>query len=228
VTVSNSKRGNNRLQLVGKKFGRLTVVENVGSDKKWQQHWKCTCDCGTEIVVIGGSLTSGNTKSCGCVGREKRLKHGLFSGCKKGKKWPPEVRTYYKMRVRCLDPKYPQYKDYGGRGIKVCDRWLGEGGLHRFLEDMGNKPSKNHSLDRINNEGNYEPSNCRWATRLVQNRNSRHNVNVEFEGRTMCINAWAEYFGVVKTTFQGWRRKWGIEEALKRGKAAKEKSDQIR
>lgn len=144
-------------------------------------------------------------------------RHGYATGLKTGNKISPTYRVWLKMRERCISPNAVGYKDYGGRGIKICERWLGKDGFSSFLLDMGERPSHKHSLDRINNEGNYEANNCRWATRTEQNRNSRNNINITYDGFTMCITAWAEYFGIRKGTFESSIRRNDIATAFQRG-----------
>lgn len=123
-----------------------------------------------------------------------------------------ENHTWQQMRRRCQNPTHPRYADYGGRGIGVCERWAS---FENFLADMGRRPSPTHTLDRINNDGNYEPSNCRWATKREQTLNSRHARMIEFNGRTQCMTDWAAEIGLKTTTL--WQRLnlgWPVERAL--------------
>jgi len=141
-----------------KKFGKLTTIEYLGKSK-----WKCLCDCGNFTEVHSQSLRTGNTKSCGCLKIEKATKHGYVG--------TPIYRCYNSMKNRCYNINNPSYSDYGGRGIKVCERW--KDSFNNFLVDMGERPSKDYSIDRIDNDGNYEPNNCKWSTAKEQNRNNR-------------------------------------------------------
>ncbi|HJY92490.1 MAG TPA: hypothetical protein VJ255_19550 [Candidatus Acidoferrum sp.] len=139
------------------RFGRLTVVRFSHTQTK-NKRFLCRCDCGVEIIVIGNNLTRGHSTSCGCFQREGKaqVRHGHAP--KAG-----ITQTYLswaKMKQRCLNPKQVQFKWYGGRGITVCERWLI---FDNFLADMGERPSRKHTINRINNDGNYEPSNCEWS-----------------------------------------------------------------
>lgn len=157
----------NNLDLIGKKFGRLTVIEKVAGKTKKYSYWKCLCDCGDEKVVEKSSLTSGNTKSCGCYRKEvtARLKyrHGLRN--------TSLFERWHSMINRCKNPGCSGYKNYGGRGIFVCEEWKR---FENFYEwSMNNGYSHELQIDRINNDGNYEPSNCRWVTRSENCKNRR-------------------------------------------------------
>ena len=156
--------------LIGLKFGRWTLIEFAGYAKNYVAKWKCRCDCGNEAVVQLSNLKSGNSKSCGCLSKEmagaRVYKHGYAS------KNTKEYAAWLSMKTRCYNPNYQHFKDYGGRGIKICERWLNS--FENFLADIGKAPDELHSLDRyINNDGNYEPGNVRWATSSEQIQNRR-------------------------------------------------------
>lgn len=173
--------------LIGRTFGRLTVVGDFMKGRK--HHCECVCSCGKKTdKPVSGALLSGNTKSCGCLQKErlsKGWKHTLSpAGLKRqmdrvkagsrrthGMTKTPEYKVWEGIKTRCYNPNFKQFNDYGGRGIKVCDRWLNS--FENFFEDMGEKPI-GLSIDRFpNNDGNYEPRNCRWATAKQQRHNRR-------------------------------------------------------
>ena len=154
------------VNLTGEVYGRWTVESYAV--KRGEKHcWNCLCECGARKVVRGNNLRNGNSKSCGCLQKAYVTEHRTIHG-KSGK---PEYNSYTHMKSRCYNKKDKNYADYGGRGITVCSRWRNS--AEYFFEDMGDKPSAQHSLDRIDNDGNYEPDNCRWATSLEQSLNQR-------------------------------------------------------
>lgn len=198
------------IDLIGRKFGRLSVIKRVDNNKWGNLCWLCRCSCGQEKIVVGRNLKSGNTQSCGCLQKENRIKHG-HSNSNRGKA-STTYESWHQMIQRCTNPNRSKYKYYGGRGITVCGRWKR---FSNFLVDMGEKPTKNHSIDRKNNDGNYCKSNCRWATTKQQARNTSRNHLVQFNGKTQCIADWSEETGIQYNTIRlRLKRGWSIQKAL--------------
>lgn len=161
------------LKLKGQQFGRLTVIEQLKSDPKKGRMWLCLCACGKTKEVCSAYLRSGDTKSCGCLEYENQRFGSILHGKAKGTMRAPEYTAWASAKGRCYNPKNKKYPAYGGRGVKMCERWRDDFG--EFYKDMGPRP-KGHTLDRINVDGDYEPTNCRWATWEVQRRNRQKQV----------------------------------------------------
>lgn len=200
--------------LPGEKRGRLTVIRELEPDKRGSRNVRrllFKCDCGKEVNVRLSNFRSGAVASCGCGHR--RYREGVYKSL--------AYRSWDMMKQRCTNPKDPAYHNYGGRGIQVCERWLEFGPFH---EDMGERPSKDHSLDRIDNNGNYEPGNCRWATRSEQNSNRRDNVRLTLDGRTMTATQWAKHAGINPGTFRS-RLRIGhtLQEAINNPRGSRRK-----
>ncbi|HNB01941.1 MAG TPA: hypothetical protein PLK61_09060 [Nitrosomonas sp.] len=166
------------MDLIGQKFNRLIVIEFAGRSKYGASKYKCRCECGNEKIILANSLKSGNTKSCGCLAVETGKIKGKINGLKRRihgqavtSKETKEYKAWQNMKDRCYNVNYKGYKHYGRRGIRVCDKWLNN--FETFFNDVGKAPSSNYSLDRINNDGNYEPGNVKWSTSFEQNQNRR-------------------------------------------------------
>lgn len=181
--------------LAGRRFGLLVAnVLNLARSKYGKTQWDCKCDCGRTLTVLSNSLLSDRALSCGCVGREKTVKRNTTHNKSK----TSEYGIYHAMLKRCYNANTQQYFNYGGRGIKICERWLES--FENFLEDMGERPSVNHSIDRIDNDGDYTPENCRWATYIVQCRNKNNNRLIKYKGAIKTAMEWSEITGVRYTT----------------------------
>lgn len=200
------------IDLTGKTFGRLTVISFSHTARHYNRYWNCICECGVKKCVSAASLSNGNAKSCGCYlveCRYKNIKHGNSRSSGK----TPEYNAWQAMKRRCDGKNTKLFNYYGGRGIYVCERWLHS--FDNFLLDMGEKPSIEHSLDRFpDTDGNYEPSNCRWATDEQQRRNKRNNVWIEFEGVKMILNDWANYFGISRMSLKEMIGRVGKQQAM--------------
>lgn len=179
--------------LIGKKFGRLSVLDDRLRSST-HRFVKCLCDCGKETVQPLHAVVDGRVVSCGCHRNAATVARSLRHGAARRNEVTSEYRIWQQMRKRCENPKAQFYKHYGGRGIKVCERWLT---FENFLADMGPRPSPDHSIDRYPDmDGNYEPGNCRWATDLEQANNRRVTPMVEYQGRTQSIADWARELNV--------------------------------
>jgi hypothetical protein len=178
---------------------------------------RCVCACGHESWVKrlrGGSLATSSCKACANKTGRWNLRHGhAHDG---GATSSLTYKTWNAIKIRCTYPSVAGYENYGGRGIIVCERWLGEHGFENFLADMGERPSKGHSIDRFpNKDGNYEPGNCRWATRKEQQRNRADNTNLTAFGETMTLVEWSERVGIEADTIgRRLERGWDVERAL--------------
>ena len=199
---SENMGGWNFQDLTGQRFSRLTVIERVKSHKLNDKHayWKCLCDCGNYCIVASHHLRSGETKSCGCLNN--------------GKSYTRLYRIWNDMKCRCYRYKETAYKYYGDRGIIVCDEWLND--FQAFYDwAMANGYDDTLTIDRIDVNGNYEPSNCRWVSRKVQMNNTRRNHLITYNGKTQTIAQWAEELNIKQNTLlYRIRRGWSIEKAL--------------
>jgi hypothetical protein len=186
-------------------YGRLTLLYHCGG-----RYWLCECECGTEGEFRIDHLVSGLTQSCGCLNKEQKTSHGHTVNGR-----TPTYESWRAMRDRCELASHPHYQRYGGRGIRVCEQWLGPEGFANFLRDMGERPSGKHSIDRIDNEGHYEPSNCKWSTMVQQHQNRSTNVNLTHNGKTQCLTAWSVETGIRISTLRArLQRGLSVEEVL--------------
>ena len=175
----------------GDKYNKLTAIRFSHRNKWNQQFWLFRCNCGKEKVICVSNVKSENTKSCGCLLKSgNRLKHKMTK--------TKIYNIWSLMKSRCLNKNDQSYKNYGGRGIKICQEWLN---FENFYEDMGDKP-QNKSLDRINNNGNYCKENCRWATRKQQNNNKRDNRLLTHRGKTQNMKQWSEELNINYSTIR--------------------------
>ncbi len=194
---------------VGQRFGRLRVMSLT--KRRSVRAFACLCDCGVEKVVSPYQLRAGGTTSCGCRRREVTSSIMTKHGASKGGVATRAYRIWKAMRTRCGNPKARSYRLYGERGIEVCKRWRA---FETFLADMGN-PEAGMTIERIDNDLGYSPDNCRWASRSQQARNTSRNVNLTLNGRTMCLQDWANELGLNKSSIQGrLKAGWGLVRAL--------------
>lgn len=194
-----------RLELRGQRFGRLMVVQRTRQDSFGAWKWQCRCDCGAVTEVRGAQLTAGRSHACSsCATSLANTTHGMTG--------TPLYRRWRAMVERTGNPQSSDYRNYGGRGIAVCGRWRG---FEAFAEDMGPTFDKRLELDRIDVNGEYSPENCRWATRIEQQRNRRNNHRIEWCGLNLTVEEWGERLGLKPNTITTRiRRGWSIERAL--------------
>lgn len=193
----------------GTTFGKLTVLRRGSNTKQGKQQFVCRCACGKTGTYRWEFLRTGHTNSCGCLQREVLSKNRKTHG----KSDTTEYGIWSQMKTRCLCPTVPGFRDYGGRGIAVCDRW--KKSFSAFLADMGPRPSKLYSLDRINNDGNYEPGNCRWALAQQQQKNKRSSRRLTINGETLTLGEWASRAGErLGTIWARLNRGWAPVDAV--------------
>lgn len=192
------------LDMVGKEFGRLTVLGIAERPK----YLRCLCSCGTEKEIRFDHVKYERISSCGCLAREIKpaLRHGLTD--------TRTHRVWANMLSRCFNPNLEQFKNYGGRGITVCENW--HKSFESFLADMGECPSDDLTIERINNNGHYEPGNCKWATAKEQGSNKRNNHFLAYKGETKTIAEWSRHTGLAESTIKNriFYLGWSIDEAL--------------
>lgn len=194
---------------IGQRFGRLTVLRRGPNSKSGDIRWWCECDCSRACVLVSSNgLVRKGTSSCGCLQREAASKSFTTHGQSK----TPEYRCWMHIRERCENPNSKDYASYGGRGIAVCDRWQT---FELFLEDMGSRPSAAHSIERLDVDGDYHPSNCVWADLSTQARNKTTSIWLEHDGKRLHLVEWARLLGITPGGLRyRLRAGWSVERAL--------------
>lgn len=204
--------GRKLIDLTDRKFGCLTVIESYKTNRKGT-FWQCLCNCGNTTVVNSSALKKGQKRCRKCTSYVTNQIHGMSN-----------TKVYHcweSMKSRCYRQKDKSYSRYGGRGIKICDRWLNS--FENFLEDMG-EPNKNETLDRIDNDGDYTPENCRWADSKTQSNNRRNTTKLTLGEVTHSLSKWSEITGIRADCIRSRLEDgWSIEEALKRPAKARNK-----
>jgi hypothetical protein len=199
--------------ITGQKFGRWVVIKRNGNNAGGTALWLCKCECGNKATVRGTELRYGRSRSCGCLNSDvvsamvtkRNTTHGLSH--------TPIHGIWARMIQRCHNKNSPDYEKYGGRGIAVCKRWRNS--FESFYADMGARPDDDAQIDRINNNGPYSPSNCRWATRSENCSNTRRNHFITYSGKTQTMSQWAREIGITHMTL--WKRinrGWSIKRAV--------------
>jgi hypothetical protein len=206
------------INLTGKIFTRLTVIKRAKNSKGNKARWECKCTCGKTVIVSAASLKSKHesTKSCGCLQKENYKK---FGGVKThGMSNTDEYNSWEHIVQRCTNPNNTSFHNYGARGITICSEWRND--FMAFFNYIGPKPSKNHSVDRINNNSGYKPGNVRWATQTQQANNSRHNRKITVSNVTLTVAEWARFVGINQATLwyrilAGWPKEKAIFSSVK-------------
>lgn len=207
--------------LIGRKFGRLTVVERASNGNRGEVRWKCVCDCGNSNVISrGNNLKGGTARSCGCLQRERAKEYNSTHGKYKTRIY----NAWNSMKNRCYNQNHPNYKDYGGRGIVLCEEWKND--FMTFCSwAIENGYRDDLTIDRIDVNGIYEPSNCRWVTKTEQCYNKRDNQFVTYNGETLTITEWAEKLGINKKTLWGRLRRlnYDVDKAFSKNNLSEHK-----
>jgi len=202
------------VNLVAKRFGKLTVIRRGPNTSYGRTAWVCLCDCGTENMIVSASLVSGHSTSCGCVYARAIGERSKTHGDSVNRKQSAEYRVWAAMLQRCNNPANKDYPDYGGRGITVCERWAK---FENFLSDMGRRPSRRYSIDRQKNDLGYFKENCEWVIHTRQTRNARSNIIVSVNGKYICLSEAAEILGI-RYSRLWWcirKKKMSLQDAVK-------------
>lgn len=196
------------VDLTGHRFGSLLVtkISDKRLGRKKERAWECVCDCGNKRVVSTRNLRKGRSTSCGCTYVNSQKTHGMTK--------TPEYAVWCSMRRRCTDPTNSRWYTHGGRGIKVCESWMSS--FENFIADMGRRPAPSLSIERIDNDGDYTPENCIWATDREQAENRRTTIRIKIDGRIQSLKAWCRELGLpyLKTYKRYVMRGWSLERAL--------------
>lgn len=202
-----------KVDIAGVRFGRLVATERAGTDKHRLILWRCKCDCGNEHIARHTDLRSGKTKSCGCLNREMVVKrsttHGLSGNHNHRRRL---YKIWIGMKGRCYNPKASGYKNYGGRGIIVCKEWLEYMPFHQWAMSHGYQ--ENLTIERIDNDGNYEPDNCTWIPIGKQAMNKCNNRQIIYNGESKLLIEWSRLLGINKSTLHRRLKGWSVEKAF--------------
>lgn len=213
---------------IGHRSNRLTVIGDAGSNRLGRSQVRVRCDCGVEKTVSQDLVAADRVASCGCWRRARASVLNLSHGEAREEGYTPEYRAWLGMIARCERRSWRFFYRYGGRGIRVCERWRNS--YEDFLNDVGRRPSAQHSIDRIDNDGNYEPGNVRWATRAEQARNKRNTARLTVGGVTRAVVEWAELSGIRHTAIKnriknGWDPQQAISQPSRNRQQPKKESD---
>ena len=198
--------------LIGKRFGRLVVISRAPNGRNWHSRWNCICDCGNQCIVSASHLKNGHTQSCGCYHieqiKEKNTKHGYFGSA--------IYLEHNAMKKRCYNSNHNEYHIYGGRGITMYEPWQKSfQAYYDYVSKLPNFGKEGYTLNRIDNDGNYEPNNVEWATPKEQANNTRRNRFITYDGRAQTLQQWADETGIkVGTLWARLERGWSVEKAL--------------
>ena len=198
------ERHQSNMLLTGAVYGELTITGFAGPDEQGKSTYRCRCNCGNETVTRGTNLKNGQTQSCGCLAKRAASVSNKTHGLSRS----PEYIAWMAMKERCLNSKNKGFPGYGGRGITVCDRW--KNSFENFIADMGPRPSPHHSIDRINNNGNYEPDNCRWADVFTQVNNRSVTIKELVDGVEMTSREFCTKYGISRSSIGYHRKKHGL------------------